>query len=414
MADEFWQGLAGFGNALSAIPKGLELGLQPMKTLEDIQRQSIANDYQSQVARNAMLEQQAREGMGVPSYYGDLTQQKQTGFQQDIAKNQLGQFGAQQSLAERQYVNSPEFQGQIQGLDPLGPEYAAALAQARMRTDPFGAGTYATQVELPAQQRAANQQAAEAFIQNSLSEKYGPGVQVYRLQDGTYAAQAPDGSDIDLGPTLTAVAQQIAGNPTAYSALATRQANARAQQVANVGMINTTITAMQRQAGTDPELNGYVNMTKEAGDRLQMIATERAKLDTVYMEPEAKAQRIAQLDAAEQQWSNIANQYMQAFNQRAVQRRGGFGGGGMPGVPGTQMLPGGGVPGAVRQAAARGVNNVPVIRFRNGMVNNAPVTGAPTGGPTATGAAQNQTQLTSNIPSLGTSYYNWMVPGAGI
>jgi hypothetical protein len=407
MAD-FWDTFAGVGQALGGIPEGIDKGLAPFKTWEQIDTLSQANQAAALKNRNADLEQQYRES--APNYYGDFTQKAQTGFQADTAKNQYNTADFQNQLAFRNSLLTPEVQQELSKYTPGSPEWMAVYGRAMGATNPEAVLAFNKDTYLPAQARGGGQQisadylraAAANMVNPATGEKYGPGVQVQFDPSGAISVTAPDGTPIDMGPNALTIAQQWAGNTAPYTAFNQRRTDERTQQVANVKMVNDTITAMQGKAGTDSIATNFVNLAKQAADQLKANDTARTKLDSQYFDdPNEKQRRLDALDKEDQDLKRQIVYYQGLVEQRGASRMpfGGAGGGGYGGGggyaaagPGGYPVGPGGAPGGVRGAMIRGAAGGPAaVQWVNGKpvpvgtpgATSVPNRGAPAAAPAA-------------------------------
>ena len=388
MADEFWQALGGFGNALSAIPKGLELGLQPMKTLEDVQRQGIANDIQSQVARNAFLQQQAREGQTTPGLYGDWAGEQQTGFQQGMAKNQLGTQGFQQDLALRQYLTSPEGQAAFAGKQPGTGEWDAAMAQAMSRFTPMGVPQFQSTVMGPAQSTAANLQNAVQGLQYKLGQlpdpvtgqPYGNDIQVSALPGGGFGAtRISTGEPVQIPSSYLTYAAQMQGNLAPWNAINAQATLQNTLQTSDANRMSVLIKAAQDTLANDPYTRMATDSLASTQKELAALGVERTNAMKIFDETQ-RNQALADINARAQPVLQAQRQAQQFMYSRAAQRGvrlpgmgqatpGGAGGEFMRQVrfgPGGTLLPPGG---ASQPAAPRPAQQVPGTQITSNVPN---------------------------------------------
>ena len=351
----FLDTIGDIGEALSGIPYGIDKGLAPFKTWEGVRTADLQNDLRDISNRNALLEQQAREGMEVPSYYGDFTQSKQTGFQDTTAKNLLDIFNQQQALAMRQYGASPQGQAEFVGMVPGSPEYAAAQAAIQGRFDPFGAGAFGVSTLNPLRNQAATEQVAAQYGSNVLASMYGldpSEIQLQRGPNGEWMATA-FGEQLQIPREALITMAGMSGIKGPSEFRDTQLRNIQAVNTANANNFTNIYKALvQDEMRNDPQLNAALNTaSKQVEDFGKAVQVLRAN-------PLADP---AEITAAEQRFSQAYanyNQIQQLALRRGVQRYGGgvpaqYGGGMQQTgfrVPTTSLFgPAGAQPGAVRQ-----------------------------------------------------------------
>jgi hypothetical protein len=320
-SDDFWQALGGFGNALSAIPKGLDAGLQPMKTLEDIQKSSISNEDAANILAS-------KEGTSPYDYYNSgVFKDTQTNLAGGY-KSQLAGQADQSNYLMNQYAMSPEGRAALQGLDPTSPQYAMALEQMRIQHgNPFGVPDDVVKTLIPAEQRGANQQASQNFLQTAMmsmkdadgNPMFGEGDTVVPSPSGGYVMKKANGDVVAVPYNLAAFAQQMEANPTLFNALKARADASNAQRTSDLGALTTTTKLGQDQTAADPILVFAKGALESVDKADNALAVERSKLPA-FDSPE-RQQALATIEA--QQKSNDARrQQLMSMVYGQAQRRG--------------------------------------------------------------------------------------------
>jgi hypothetical protein len=282
----FLQDFAGLGQAFGGIATGLDQGMAPLKTWEGIRTSDLAND-KSEIANQDLQQQQfARMGTLDPAqqqgYYGAWQNNQISGLQNVTASNQLGTQTQQQQIDMYRLATSPEGRARLQGLDPSSPQFAMELEKMRAETNPFSVPDDITKTLIPAQQRGANQQATQNFLQTAMMSMkdpntgeamFGEGDTIVPSPGGGYVMKKANGDVVAVPYNLAAFAQQMENNPTLFKALQDRANASNTQRTSDITAQDQILKLGQTLMANDPLVAAGTKEMADSPERQQAIAT---------------------------------------------------------------------------------------------------------------------------------------------
>lgn len=311
----FYDTIGDIGQALSGIPQGLNAGLTPFGTWENIRTKDLANDRTDLQLQDLAAIQAARDAAS--GYYGDLVGAAQSGYQNTIAKNQFGTDTYQQQLALAQYMRSPEGQALLAGQTPGSYGYDAGLLQGASQFLPMQVPDMFKSYGMNAlDQQVAGQQVGENMLRYQL-QQMNPGSQidVVRMPGQGYVALV-DGQPMDIPASLLRGAFGAEGISGPQNAI---DAQIKLQQAIQTGDMNLITQALKATEGfqNDPMVAQLNKVLAENRLELNSLVAQRAKIDsTFFPDPQEKVSAIAANEARITQ----LRQNMEALQQQIVTR----------------------------------------------------------------------------------------------
>jgi hypothetical protein len=201
MAD--WMDFLGdLGGAARGVTEGLTLGMKPFAAWEDVRTKDLANDKSDIALRDLLMTQNAREGLGVPDFYGNLIGSQDVGHRLTMAKGEGDIFGQERNLAFQRYLSDPNdaFQQGIaaMGVKPGDPEYNKWYAEAQGIFDPTAAVAGYEKLGIPALEGRQLNQEAVTQIATALLRTKDPGAQAFIGTDGRLMGVGSDGEPFPM------------------------------------------------------------------------------------------------------------------------------------------------------------------------------------------------------------------------